>query len=327
MSAGRLAGLPWARAGEEKDATLAAGRLLTLMPGVAIRRAEGRPWSSASILRIVSERGDTGPAALTAAIARARAAWPTLTVGEEAFAAYLNQVLSDRPVEERADLNLVDLYLACACALGDPRALAAFEEAMWPEIDAALARVRLDRDRRAEVMQGLRVILFVGRPGKLGRISQYRGQGDLRGWLRAAALRAGFRLARKTRREVPLDDMAMVLTAVVDRDAGMAHLKEACRAELKKAFAAAVTALPRRERLLLKQHHLDRLTIDELAALYQVHRATAARWIVKTRETLTDTILREVGQGLKVPAAELQSILALVRSQLDVSVDRLLDVV
>ena len=37
------------------------------------------------------------------------------------------------------ELNVSDLYLACGCALGDPRALAAFEDAMFREVDAAIA--------------------------------------------------------------------------------------------------------------------------------------------------------------------------------------------
>jgi RNA polymerase sigma-70 factor (ECF subfamily) len=112
----------------------------------------------------------------------------------------------------------------------------------------------------------------------------------------------------------------------VDRDPGLAHLKESCRVELKRAFETALGALPRRERLLLRQHHLDRLTIDELAALYQVHRATAARWVARAREELSDAILGELGRRMQVPASEVQSLLRLVRSQLDISLDRLLSV-
>ncbi|HKA88198.1 MAG TPA: sigma factor-like helix-turn-helix DNA-binding protein [Haliangiales bacterium] len=274
----------------------------------------------------MSRPPDTQSVELRAAIARARSAWPTFSLGEEAFAAHLARVLSDQPAEAWAHLHVADLYLACACAAGDAGALAAFEAKMWPEIDAALARVRLAPDKRQDVMQDLRIILFVGSGKGSGKIAQYRGQGDLRRWLRAAALRAGFRIARKAKRELALDDVAMASVAVIDRDPGLAHLKETCRAELKKAFEAALAALPRRERLLLRQHHLDRLTIDDLAALHQVHRATAARWIAQAREQLTDGILRELGQRLQVPARELQSLLRLVRSQLDISLDRLLSV-
>jgi RNA polymerase sigma-70 factor (ECF subfamily) len=271
-------------------------------------------------------RPDIQSAELQAAVATARAAWPALSLGEEAFAARLTALLADQPADAWARLHVADLYLACACAEGDAGAIAAFEEKMWPEIDASLARVRLAPDRRQDVMQDLRVILFVGTGKGPGKIAQYRGESDLRRWLRAAALRAGFRVARKASREIALDDAVLASVAVVDRDPGLAHLKESCRVELKHAFEVALGALPRRERLLLRQHHIDRLTIDELAALYQVHRATAARWVAKAREELGDAILGELGRRMQVPANEVQSLLLLVRSQLDVSLDRLLSV-
>ena len=45
----------------------------------------------------------------------------------------------------------------------------------------------------------------------------------------------------------------------------------------KASFAEAVAALDSADRLLLKQHLVERLTIDQLGALYHLHRASAAR--------------------------------------------------
>jgi RNA polymerase sigma-70 factor (ECF subfamily) len=249
-----------------------------------------------------------------------------VALDEETFTAQLARLLAEEPAAALDQLHVADLYLACACGRGDASALAAFEHEMWPAIDAALARARIEAERRQDVMQDLRVLLFVGRGDAPGKISQYRGQGDLRRWLRAAALREAFRLAKKARREVALDDAALASVAILDGDPALAHLKELCRVELKNAFQAALAELPRRDRLLLRQHCLDRLSIDELAALHQVHRATAARWVTRAREALCAAILRDLGQRLRVPEPEVQSLLRMVRSQLDVTLERLLSV-
>ena len=274
----------------------------------------------------VPEHTPNRSADLRAAVARARAVWPTLSLGEEAFIAHLASILDGQPADAWSRLHLSDLYLARACAEGDPRALSLFEATMWAEIDASLARARLPADKRDDVMQNLRLALFVGSQDGPGKIAQYRGQSDLRRWLQAAALRDAFRLIRKARRELTLDDVALASVAILDRDPGLARLKESCRVELKRAFAAALAGLPRQERILLRQYHLDRLTVDDLASLYQVHRGTVSRRVARARQALTDAILGELGQRLALAADELQSVLRLVRSEVDVSLDRLLTV-
>jgi RNA polymerase sigma-70 factor (ECF subfamily) len=252
------------------------------------------------------------------ALADARAAWPGVNVDEARFAAHLGGA----PV----GLHVGDLYLAWGCAAGDASALAAFEKHVWPSIDAALARVRLEPHQRQDLLQDLRVLLFVGPERSAGRIAQYRGESSLKRWVRAAALREAFRVTKKARREVALDDVAMASLAALDRDPALGHLVEACRAELKPAFQAGLAALPRADRILLRQHFLDRLTIDDLASLHQVHRATAARWVAKARESLHDAVLVELGHRLDVPGGDLQSLLRLARSQLEITLDRLLSV-
>jgi RNA polymerase sigma-70 factor, ECF subfamily len=265
-------------------------------------------------------------AELRQAAAQARAAWPTLSLDEDAFARYLGGLVAGQPPDAWRQLRIGDLYLARACAEGDPRALALFEERIWPEVEAALAKSRLPSDKAQDVMQNLRVALFVRSSGRPGKIAQYRGQSDLRWWLRAAALRDAFRLIKKARRELTLDDVALASVAVAAGDPALARLKESCRVELKHAFAAALVGLPRCDRLLLRQHHLDRLTVDDLASLYRVHRGTVSRRVAKARQALADAMLGELGRRMAVAQDELPSLLRLVRSEVDVSLDRLLQV-
>src|SRR6185436_8511874 len=63
-------------------------------------------------------------------------------------------------------------------------------------------------------------------------------------------------------------------------------MKDVYRKSFKQAFEEALAALSIHDRLLLRQHFLDGLSIDRMAALHDVHRATAARWIAKLVEKL-----------------------------------------
>ncbi|MEM1013744.1 MAG: transcriptional regulator, partial [Planctomycetota bacterium] len=57
---------------------------------------------------------------------------------------------------------------------------------------------------------------------------------------------------------------------------------------------------------------------------HDVHRATAARWLVSARETLAKDTQRILRARLHVTQSEIESLHRLVRSDLDVSLCRIL---
>jgi RNA polymerase sigma-70 factor (ECF subfamily) len=67
---------------------------------------------------------------------------------------------------------------------------------------------------------------------------------------------------------------------------------------------------------------IDGLTIDDIGAIYRVHRATAARWLVGIRDKLVEQTRGRLAAKLGVDTEEAASIVRLVQSQLDVSVIR-----
>ncbi len=258
--------------------------------------------------------------ALTAAIARAREAWADVAVDDERFASFLGGRVAAVELETA---RAADLWAACACGTGDSRALAAVEARYFPDVDAALGKMGLSADRIGEVKQGLRTLLFVGDPalGTAPRITEYRGSGDLRAWLRVTAMRAALKLLRKENRETPTDDALLEARAHED-DPELAYMKAAYRASFKVAFQEALESLHARERTLLKQQIVDGLGIDELGSLYRVHRATAARWVQSAREKLLTRTRRAFMLNARISSDECESIMRLVRSQLDVSLHR-----
>ncbi len=80
-----------------------------------------------------------------------------------------------------------------------------------------------------------------------------------------------------------------------------------------------------RTRLLLKQHLLDGVSVARLASLHQVHAATVSRWLEDARAELLVDTRRRIVATLQLDGAEIDRLMSLWQSQLDVSVRRLLE--
>jgi len=65
--------------------------------------------------------------------------------------------------------------------------------------------------------------------------------------------------------------------------------------------------------------------LEQIGLAYHVHRATAARWISVSREKILKETKRLLSTKLEIGQGEVESMIGLVRSQLDVSIYRLLD--
>jgi RNA polymerase sigma-70 factor (ECF subfamily) len=66
------------------------------------------------------------------------------------------------------------------------------------------------------------------------------------------------------------------------------------------------------------------LGIDRIGALLNVHRATAARWIRAASDAVRGETRRLLHERLGLKASELDSLAGLVRSQIHLSLGRLL---
>jgi RNA polymerase sigma-70 factor (ECF subfamily) len=100
------------------------------------------------------------------------------------------------------------------------------------------------------------------------------------------------------------------------------------QAKYKRPFDAALRtafeSLTARERTLFRMHFIDGLNIDRIGVVFSVHRATVARWLAAAREKLLDRTMAQLGDELKLDPEELVSLLRVVRSALDVSLQGLL---
>src|SRR5262245_22986013 len=92
-----------------------------------------------------------------------RSAWPGLELPAPVWVRHLAAHL---PAEEDAEgflasVHASDLYLACACALGDPAALVAFDRSILSQVPSFLSRVDSSPAFVDELRQLLREKLLV----------------------------------------------------------------------------------------------------------------------------------------------------------------------
>ena len=261
--------------------------------------------------------------AVADALANARARWPRLRIDDEVFLPYLQARLPGDDAAAVGSVHVEDLYVACGCVLGDPEAVACFDASHGAAIRAHVTRV--DTTAVQDVCQGILTRLLVGDGDEPPRLASFAGRSPLAAWLRVVATRDALMHRRRVpdpgaAPEAPLADFVDT-----DEDPELAVMRARHREDFRRAFEEALTDLAAGDRALLRSQLVDRLTIDDLASIHGVHRATAARRLAKIREHLLRDTRRNLTVALNLPRAELESLFRLVRSQLEVSVRRLLD--
>lgn len=273
--------------------------------------------------QLVARLGAGDPARLAGPLAQAldeiQQRWP----GVELVPARLADAIAARlgarpPADAVARLHIADVFLADACAHGDARACAAFLDLVGGAIErpvAAITRAADVEDVRQTVCERL-LVAADGPP----RIARYTGEISLRSWVRVIATRIAIDHARRQVRDQPLEE-AMLAELLADGVApDLAELKARYRQQFKAAVEAALAGLSDRDRGVLRFTIEHGLTADQVGQLYGVHRVTIARWIRSIRDALTTAIVAHLG----VERSELDSMLRLIRSQMSLSVQRLL---
>lgn len=255
---------------------------------------------------------------LRSLIAHARAALPELEVSVEQFQAYL---LAHADLEALHQEGARDLLLACACARGEPKALQRFEAECLARLGTRMGSLRLNAQELDEIKQNLRQRLLVSSSGP-PRITQYSGRSRLCSWVRVVAVREGLNHLRRKGPEL-LDEDAMLERVIAGPDPELEHLKRYYRSQFSAAFKAAMDALSAKERNLLRHCILDRMTCEQIGALHGVHTATASRWLTKLKVLLLSRTRKNLRRTLDVSPADLDSILRLIESRLDVSFSQL----
>jgi RNA polymerase sigma-70 factor (ECF subfamily) len=181
-----------------------------------------------------------------------------------------------------------DLALAAGCAAGSEEAWAYFFRAYRSFLDhVALRLVRNAADAEDLASHIITALLA-------GKIAQYAGRGNLRGWLRAVTVHLFLDRRRQQQRhrleELP-DNLS--LPAPEERDEGGCekHFRRPLLEEVAAELAGALRRLPEREAAFLNLYYFQGRTLAEAAALLGTHESSASRWNGK--------ILARIGKQLR----------------------------
>jgi len=226
--------------------------------------------------------------------------------------------------EDLSRLQVGDIWLALAARSGDDAAIRTFERELLAPTKHSLVRLDASASFREEVLQRVRVKLLVGSSEQSPRLANYRGRGALATWVNVVVIREAITMMRAAGRQ-QAEDADLVLLEATSSGPELAVIKAEHRVALIEALQAAIGALSPQERNLLRLHHLHGASIDQLGAMLQLHRSTAARRLEKIRHQVLDDTRRRLLENLQVEAAELDAIVERIRSRLDISLERMLE--
>lgn len=212
---------------------------------------------------------------------------------------------------------LGDLALAFAACHGHLEAQRLVEKTLR-ECRQNVARIEADPTFLDEVHQ-VTLTRLLSPPNP--RLASYSGLGPLGAWLRATAVRVAIDLRRGSARELPEENLETLIHVGPGRPDGA--LRGLTGAQVSAVIRKALDTLSSRDRTLLRLHYFEGTTLEALARMYSVHRATVARWLSEAREV----VLAQTRLSLSSRAGgdELEDVLGSIQSQLDVSFRQIFD--
>ncbi|HKA86033.1 MAG TPA: sigma factor-like helix-turn-helix DNA-binding protein [Haliangiales bacterium] len=236
--------------------------------------------------------------------------------GTDVAIADLERLLVGRSLPELSEERAVEVFLAYACALGDEAAIGALDRRYLAGVARALQRGR-SHEIVADAVQQLVATVLLPRRGRPPEIADFTGSGPLAGWLRIVALRILLRLERRDRRAAPID-LARAPVPPPD-DPEFAYLRRRYNAALQEALADAWSAMAPETRVLLRLRYRDGVGIDEIAAMENVHRATAARRLRRAEDLLTEQARALLRTRLGASDLDIDSMVRAIRSRIEIS--------
>jgi RNA polymerase sigma-70 factor, ECF subfamily len=268
----------------------------------------------------------TSVASWAAAIAAAHARWPSDWLADDVFVEHLRARIGadDDPGTALSRLAVADLYLACACARGVAPAVEAFARTILREVDAHVARFDRSAAFADEVRQDLAARLLVAAPGARPKLDDYAGSAPLSAWVRVAAVRTALNLRRRKAFSTEVADDRAVADHAGSGNVELEHIRQRYRLPFETSIGKALGSLSTRDRTLLRLRMVEGMEVEAIATMYGVHRTTVTRWIGACQDRLLSETRRILRDEFGLPIAEIDSLAGLLRSQLHVSLARLL---
>jgi RNA polymerase sigma-70 factor (ECF subfamily) len=297
----------------------------------AFLAARDRPDSGAEVQPPPVDAADAGvaPAAaleatLAQLLARGAVAHHDLSLDGALFATHLGRCGAPVDGLTPGSINAEDLFLAAAALSGEAGAIAKLRRVHRPVLAGYLRHIDGSTAFFEEVEQRLWDVALVGAAGAAPKLASYSGQGALAGWVGIAAQRIALMMKRHEAAEERAVDGAAAEANILASDPELAFIKGRLRDQFQGALVRALAALEDRERMIYRLHLVDGLTVEAIAKIYGVSHSTVSRWLAKAREEVIREAQRVLHDEMRLTPAEFESVAALVVSQLDLSVSRLL---
>ncbi len=228
------------------------------------------------------------------------------------------------PILVLEKLHVADLYLAHACALRVPGALEAFAAKHLSRVDEYVRRFRGAAIQGADVRRDLEDALLLGKKGSEPRIGQYTGRGPLSRFVATAARNAALTLLRRRAQEPMLDVDAVASQLVFPPDSTRRLVDSRLDSALRAAVSASLSSLDRRQRTIVRLHLSESVPLTQIARMLKVHQSTVSRALDAAIAHLYAGIRRELREVHGLDDAEMESIVRDVRSQVELSLSRIL---
>lgn len=252
--------------------------------------------------------------ALAAAVER----YAGLAVERLGFVDYLQRRIAEGLDAEAARRHGAELVLGHVCETDKDWAARLLELHHMPTVPRAVLHMKLPPTALDEIRQVVRERLLLGDPP---RLTVAVGGGTLDGLIKVMSVRLALNWLRD---HAGNDEVVNDEREDPAADPAVAHMKRRYRSEIKEAFEAAAASLDARDRALLRFQFVEGLSIDQVAAVYGIHRATAARRLLRARDQLGVEARRFLVQRVRLSKDEMLSLAELVESQIDLSLSRVL---
>ena len=144
------------------------------------------------------------------------------------------------------------------------------------------------------------------------------GDGDLQALVRVIVTRTGLNFRRDQKLDprfgnsIDAENGEVVERMISDGTPAEDLAQRQARDLVKAAMTAALAQLEPRDRTLLRMHFVHRMSIDAIGKIYEVHRATAARWLSAICDRLNTYARRDMRDRLGTRTDHMDSLLGVM---------------
>lgn len=243
---------------------------------------------------------------------RCRQRYPTVDLSLEAFLKRVEEVVAlvldnrdltslDLWATAFATLHHEDLFLALACSRGDRIAWEYFADDYLPQVQRFATQSCRGRPESEDLAQEIVTTLLVSiESGRDSKLAGYNGKGSLAGWLRVAVAHAAIDHFRRFRKEILVDNWETqgnelpVAAEAATPSRAAEPLDSRWGPVLSRLLAEEIEGLAARDRLLLSLYYLHGVSLKAIGRQFDVHEATASRWLESLRQGIRKRIEREL---------------------------------